>query len=142
MIRVRVFNTHPRFRERCAVMSRFVRSVYRSEGGRRADLNIVFVDDRTMLRLNGRFLRHHHQTDVLSFPLADHPSRPEGEIYVNLDQARRQAHRFNETIRSEVARLVAHGVLHLRGYQDRSAAGRREMRAREEYHLKRVRIKR
>jgi rRNA maturation RNase YbeY len=142
MIRVRVFNAHPRFRERCAGISHFARSVLRGEGGRNAELNIIFIGDRAMLRLNGTFLRHYYQTDVISFPLAEHPAAMEGEVYVNLDQARRQARRYRETIRSEVARLVAHGVLHLAGYRDHSVPERRAMNKREEVYLKRIRNKR
>ncbi len=141
MIRVRVFNAHPRFRERCAVISRYARSVLRSEGSPEADVNIVFVGDRTMLRLNGTFLRHFYQTDVISFPLSEPTGGLEGEIYVNLDQARRQARQYRATISSEVARLVVHGVLHLAGYRDRSASDRKNMRAMENRYLERLRRK-
>ncbi len=138
MIRVRVFNTHPRHREPSGAVARFVRSVLRGEGGSRADLNVVFVGDRAMLRLNRTFLRHTYQTDVITFPLSDSSRLLEGEVYVNLDQARRQAREHGVTIRSEVSRLVAHGVLHLRGYRDGNAAQRMGMREREDFHLKRT----
>jgi probable rRNA maturation factor len=138
MIRVRVFNSHPRLREPGAAVSRFVRSVLRGEGGSSADVNIVFVGDRTMLSLNRTFLRHDYQTDVLSFPLSESSGVLEGEVYVNLDQARRQAREYRATIRSEVSRLVAHGVLHLAGYDDGSHAQRRVMKEREDWYVGRL----
>jgi probable rRNA maturation factor len=138
MIRVRVFNSHPRLREPGAAISRLVRSVLRGEGGSSAELNVVFVGDRTMLTLNRTFLRHNYQTDVLSFPLSDSKEVLEGEVYVNIDQARRQAREYGATVRSEVARLVAHGVLHLAGYDDATKAKRSAMKEREDLYIERL----
>ena len=56
----------------------------------------------------------------------------EAEVYVNLDRARIQAREYRVTIMNEVIRLVVHGILHLTGYDDRSAAQRGRMRVRED----------
>ena len=77
---------------------RIATRVLRAERRKQADLNIIYVDDRSMIRLNSAYLRHRNTTDVLSFPLSDHPgTKLEGEVYVNLDQARRQARRYRVT---------------------------------------------
>jgi len=85
-------------------------------------LSIVLVNDREMADLN---LRYHHvagPTDVLTFDYGDGQS----EIIVSVDQAysrERPAH--------ELALYVVHGILHLHGYDDRTPAQRRRMRAAE-----------
>ena len=113
-----------------------VRGVLRGETRKDADLNIVFIADGRMIRMNSTFLKHRNTTDVLSFPLSGTNSRTiEGEIYVNLDQAQRQAKEYRVSIRNETARLVIHGVLHLVGYDDRSKRAKARMTRLEDNYL-------
>lgn len=95
-----------------------------------AGVSIVLVDDPTIRRLNRRFLRKNRATDVLAFPLdgtrsgdpVTAPSRMLGEVVISIDRARAQASRAGHPVRVEVALLAVHGILHLTGYDDRSAA--------------------
>ncbi len=139
---VRVFNAHPKRLIRHAPTRTVVCRVLAGEGITNASLNIIFVADRAMIRMNSTYLRHRRQTDVLSFPLSESHAALEGEVYVNLDQARRQSKRFLATEKEERERLVIHGVLHLAGYRDDTTRGRREMRWLEDrylWHTKRMR---
>jgi probable rRNA maturation factor len=140
MIAVRVFNAHPKRRIKRAETLRLARLVLYGERRRSADVNIVFVNDREMLKLNTTYLRHRYPTDVLSFLLGDDSRgrRVDGEVYVNLDQAKLQASEYNVTISNEVARLVIHGVLHLIGYGDDTKVNKRQMTARENLYLMHV----
>jgi rRNA maturation RNase YbeY len=92
-----------------------------------------------MVGLNRKYLKHRTPTDVLSFSLSGQRLRDgeklEGEVYVNLDQARRQAGLFHESIRNEVARLVIHGILHLVGYDDASMRQKKAMTRLEDAYL-------
>jgi probable rRNA maturation factor len=92
----------------------------------------VFVDDRMSRRLNRRFLGHDRPTDVIAFPLGEE-SNLEGEIYVNLEKARRQARTYHVSSANETARLIIHGTLHLLGYDDRTRGKARRMKAREDF---------
>ncbi|HUL43013.1 MAG TPA: rRNA maturation RNase YbeY [Bacteroidota bacterium] len=132
---VQVFNTHSRYRPRHAATIALVRKVLRGEKISSAALNIVFVPDKTMRGLNGTFLGHWHVTDVLSFPLSEQRQQLEGEVYVNLDQAARQARTYGVTAAEERSRLIIHGVLHLAGYDDARPAQRKRMRRREDHYL-------
>lgn len=90
-----------------------------------------------MVRLNTAYLRHRYATDVLSFPLSGRgDTMLEGEVYVNLDQARRQAREYKVTMRNEAARLVIHGMLHLLAYDDKRPDDRRVMKRMEEKYLR------
>ena len=87
--------------------------------------------------MNGTYLGHRRTTDVLTFPLHEKGSRRlSGEIYVNLDQARRQAREYGVSIREETARLVIHGALHLCGYLDGTPAEQRRMTGRQERYVR------
>ena len=138
MMEIRSFNAHRRCRIRHAEIIRLVLLVLRGERRRRAAVNIVFVNERKMVDLNGRYLRRSSTTDVLSFPLEDKDGDLlEGEVYVNLDQARRQARDYRVTFAQEKARLVVHGVLHLVGYSDSNPRNRARMTRTEEKYLSR-----
>lgn len=137
MMIIDVANAHPGYRRRRKVIQEIIRRVLKNERRRQADLGVVFIDDRRMRSLNAAYLKHNFPTDVLSFPLSSpHARLLEGEIYVNLDQARRQAREFSVTFANEVHRLVIHGTLHLLGYDDRTTTTRLRMTRKEDLYLK------
>ena len=136
MTRVFVFNTHPKYKVNKSIFKQLARSVFSREGARTAKCNVVFVGDKRMIVLNSTYLGHEYTTDVLSFPLRDHDDGGvEGEVYINIDQARRQARSFHVTINSELARLVIHGILHLLGYRDDTKRQKTRMLQREDHYL-------
>lgn len=103
-------------------------------GNVRGDVSVVFIDARMCRKLNRTYLGHDYSTDVMTFPLGDRRML-EGEIYINLDQARRQAQEYGATVGQEIARLVIHGTLHLIGYDDTRTSAARRMRKKEEEHM-------
>lgn len=102
------------------------------------DVNIIIVGDRKMATLHREYSGVKGTTDVLTFDLTEETSL-EGDIYICLDQARRQATAYQVTLREEIARLAVHGLLHLAGYDDHSERGRAEMRRLEDECLRRAR---
>ncbi|MEK7746699.1 MAG: rRNA maturation RNase YbeY [Elusimicrobiota bacterium] len=110
-----------------------------SDSRRRGELCVVLIGDKEIRRINRDFLGHDRTTDVLAFrhePLRGKPGRSEtppfGDVCVSLDTAGRQARELGHGLSRELATLVTHGVLHLRGYDDRRPADRRRMFARQE----------
>ncbi len=89
-------------------------------------VSIVFLNDRSMRALNKKFLRHDYVTDVISFDLSSDVT-VDGEIYICLGQAARQAKEFNVSFSNEILRLAAHGMLHILGYDDHTASRRKAM---------------
>ena len=132
---VRVFNAHPRYRLRKRPLARYARRVLKSAGVARGTVSVICIGSRACRSLNRQYLGHDYVTDVISFPL-EVGKTLEGEIYVNLDRARKQGREYKVPFAHEVARLVIHGALHLVGYDDRSAGDARRMRATEEQHLR------
>ena len=104
------------------------------ERRRLAEIGVVFVSDARMRRLNRTYLSHDRTTDVISFGY-DQGIGEEGEVIVNLDQARRQAARFDVTFRTEVSRLIVHGLLHVFGYDDRTSRQKALMTRREDKYI-------
>ncbi len=92
------------------------------------DLDLTFVDDAEIRRLNARFRGVRRRTDVLAFPL-DAPLL--GEVIISAETARRQARHLQVPLALELDLLVTHGVLHLVGYDDREPLEARLMHERE-----------
>ncbi len=132
MTEVAVINAHHRYRIRRRTVEAYVRKVM---GTRRGRISVVFIDSRRCRTLNRQFLHHDDVTDVITFPL-ETGKVLEGEIYVNLDRARQQARTYRVSVAEETARLVVHGVLHLLGYDDRSAHAAKRMTRVQERHVR------
>jgi len=105
------------------------------------DLSLAIVTDAEIRRLNRRFLGHDRATDVLSFRLDGGPSGKKGflgEVVVSADTAAREARRRRLPVDEELLRYVAHGILHLLGYDDRRPRDRARMWARQEGELRKL----
>jgi probable rRNA maturation factor len=86
--------------------------------------NEVFVwliSDRRMASLHRKFMRRMGPTDVLTFQ--------HGEIFISVETAKRQARAFRNSLASELCLYIAHGLLHLHGFDDRTPAAARKMKA-------------
>ena len=84
-----------------------------------AELSCIFCNDNFLLKLNKKFFKKNHFTDVIAFRLNNYEEKEiEGEIYISLPRAKENAKVYEEPYEKEVARLIIHGCLHLLGYSD------------------------
>jgi len=102
-------------------------------------LTIAFVSDKKMRLFNKTFRGKDTTTDVLSFPFEaeefEAGDNNLGDIFISLDQAKRQAEENNLTFEREIRQLILHGILHLCGFDHETDAGemnRLELKLREE----------
>jgi probable rRNA maturation factor len=106
------------------------------------DIALHLVGDDTIRALNHEHRGLDAPTDVLSFPLTGTafvlpPDQPAnlGDVVVSYPRAVAQASEFGHSIEREMAYLVAHGVLHVLGYDHEAPDEQRVMRQREEEAL-------
>ena len=83
------------------------------------ELNVILVSNRRMAKLHRRFLHLPGSTDVITFQ--------HGEIFVSVETARSQARRFGNSVEGELCLYIAHGLLHLQGFDDKNSADAAEM---------------
>lgn len=100
-----------------------------------AELSVLLCDDATIHALNRDYRGKDRPTDVLAFAMRDGEHgelAPQllGDVVVSLETARRQAAEHDRSTVDEVTYLLAHGLLHLLGYDHQTAAEDRKMRAR------------
>lgn len=93
-----------------------------------------FLNDEAMLKLNREFVNHDYYTDIITFDYSRHP-RVSGEIYISLDTVRSNAEKFNVTYQRELMRVIAHGLLHLCGINDKEPGEREIMEQNEDRAL-------
>ena len=86
-----------------------------------AELSVVLVDDETIRSLNRDYRHRDTPTDVLSFAMAEgefgaiDPNML-GDVVISVPTAQRQAQSRKHSLVDEVTFLLAHGLLHLTGY--------------------------
>lgn len=102
----------------------------RAAGIDQAVISCAVVDDAEIRAINRQYLEHDFATDIITFPLEDHPL--EAELVISADTARRQAREYGVRLREECARLAIHGILHLSGFDDRKQKQRERMKERED----------
>lgn len=98
-------------------------------------LNYIFMSDDDLLQINRDFLAHDYYTDIITFDLSDEPGCLEGEIYISTDRVNENAIKYNAKPEEEMTRVIAHGVLHLLGFSDKTPAEKKRMRAMEDQCL-------
>jgi probable rRNA maturation factor len=110
----------------------------------RYELAIHFVSAKKMAEINWEFLQHEGSTDVITFDYREGYGEGAaelelaGEIYISVADARKQAKEFSTTWQDELVRYVAHGVLHLRGFDDLEPAQRKSMKREENRLVRRL----
>lgn len=87
------------------------------------EIVIVLISDERMAKLHRQFLNQPGPTDVITFQ--------HGEIFISVSTAKRQARQFGTPTQREIELYIAHGLLHLHGFDDRTPGQRRKMRAAE-----------
>ena len=101
------------------------------------ELSLALVGDARMSALHAQFLGVAGPTDVLTFPLDVDPRGrvTSGEVVVCVPEARRRAGRDAARVERELLLYALHGLLHLCGYDDRTARGFRTMHRTEDMIL-------
>ena len=105
-----------------------------------AEISVAFVDDASIHDLNRRFLQHDYPTDVLSFLLESRETGIEGEVIVSAETAQNAAGDWNWPAANELLLYVAHGMLHLVGYDDTTDEADAKMCAAERCALRHIGI--
>jgi probable rRNA maturation factor len=92
---------------------------------------VLLTDDDTLAQLNHTFRDKSGPTNVLSFPALENPHRHLGDIAVAYGVCAREAAEQGKSLSAHLQHLVAHGVLHLVGFDHETETEAEAMEARE-----------
>ncbi|MGI5921065.1 MAG: rRNA maturation RNase YbeY [Syntrophomonadaceae bacterium] len=118
-----------------------------------SELSILLVDNSYIKELNFIYRNQNTPTDVLSFAMneltedePDYDSTDEvnvlGDIVISLEKAVEQSEEYGHSISRELGYLVAHGMLHLIGYDHETEEEAKGMRTLEEKIMQAVKLER
>ena len=123
-------------------------------------IELLFVDEEEIQRLNRETRNMDKVTDVLSYPSLDdikgqpllqeeHPFEIDdednlviGSIVICTKRAQEQAEEYGHSYERELHYLIVHGIMHCLGYDHMTEEERAEMREKEEYILNKLGITR
>jgi probable rRNA maturation factor len=98
-------------------------------------VSVLLVGDQKIRTLNKQYRNKDKVTDVLSFSAQEGIPLPKeeqtnylGEIFICYPQIKKQAKKFDQTIKQEFCLLLIHGFLHLAGYDDQTQKDYQQMK--------------
>lgn len=115
-------------------LSNRLENIIFSEGKKPGEINYIFCDDEYLLQVNREYLKHDYYTDVITFDYVKGKTIS-GDIFVSLPRIFDNAQTLSKDFESEFFRVLAHGLLHLCGYKDKTEEEIAEMRSKEDYYL-------
>ncbi|AYN66066.1 rRNA maturation RNase YbeY [Euzebyella marina] len=104
--------------------------ICQSEKSTVGDLNYIFCTDEYLLDINQKYLSHDTFTDIITFDYCEGDS-VSGDVFISVDRVKDNAVDFKVSFDQELNRVMAHGVLHLLGFKDKSAEDAVLMRRKE-----------
>jgi probable rRNA maturation factor len=132
---IRIFYDETSFRIKSWKKTReAIVKVISGEGKTPGDLNFILTTDKILKTINGEFLKHYYNTDVISFKYGEE-NLITGEIYISIETVKRNAKNYKVSYTDELQRVLVHGVLHLCGYNDESKEEKMKIRKLEDYWL-------
>ena len=98
-------------------------------------LSYIFCSDEYLHKINLEYLEHDFLTDVIGFDYGGKDALW-ADIFISVDRVADNAEVFGKSFGEELLRVMAHGVLHMMGYDDKNEEGRLQMRNKEEEKIK------
>lgn len=137
MARVQIFSEYPGFTFRKKLfVARWLREVVHARNARLGEISIVFMTDDALLAMNRQYLAHDYYTDIITFDYTvDFGGKISGDLFISLDRVRENAVHNHDSEEGEIFRVIAHGVLHLLGYQDKTELQKQQIRTLEDSFL-------
>jgi len=94
-------------------------------------LSISFISSSELRDINKEYLNHDYETDIITFNYSKKLQDIDAEILISIEQARRNAKKYDVTYGKELCRLVIHGMLHLLNFDDKDKKSKNIMNKKE-----------
>ena len=115
----------------------WILEIIKKEGYFISNINFIFCTDSFLGKINKKYLNHDYFTDIITFDNSVLKKTIEGDIFISIERVIVNSIKFTSSFNDELHRVMAHGVLHLIGYGDKTKSQKTEMKTREDIWLKR-----
>jgi len=127
-------DTSYQLRQRTEIRT-WLKSIAKKEKYSILELNYIFCSDEYLLQMNKDFLDHDYYTDIITFDNSEVKGKIEGDIFISIDRVKDNSQLQKTSIKDELHRVLAHGLLHLTGYKDKTSKEQEMMRKKEDASL-------
>jgi rRNA maturation RNase YbeY len=115
-------------------VKKWIKTIIETEGKVAGEIAYVFCSDEYLGTMNEKYLNHDTLTDIITFDYSE-KGILSGDIFISIERVKENAGSFNATFDAELGRVMAHGVLHLSGYKDKTPDHKKLMRSKEDFYL-------
>jgi len=113
------------------LLKAWIKEFVSNHGKKVGELAFIFCSDEKILEVNQNFLQHDYYTDIITFDYCE-GEIVSGDIFISVERVKENATSHNVEYNTELIRVLAHGVLHLIGFQDKSPKKKKEMTENED----------
>ena len=113
------------------LLKAWIKEFVSNHGKTVGELAFVFCSDEKILEVNQNFLQHDYYTDIITFDYSE-GEVISGDIFISVERVLENAASHRVDYNTELLRVLAHGVLHLIGFQDKEENKKIEMTKNED----------
>lgn len=118
-------------------ISVWLENIILDEDKKLGKIQYIFCDDEYLLQVNKDHLQHDYYTDVITFDYVK-GKKISGDIFVSLQRIEDNAASLSTNKEEELRRVLAHGILHLCGYKDKTDSEQLLMTEKENFYLSKI----
>jgi len=113
----------------------WIETIISNENKKLGDINYIFCNDNYLLNINKEYLNHDYYTDIITFDYCEE-NHISGDIFISLQRVLDNIQIHKTKYEEELNRVIAHGILHLCGYKDKTQEEKKVMRNKENFYIK------
>ena len=114
----------------------YCEEVLNYKGYKSCSVSLIFINEEELKEMKNKYFQQNLYTDIIAFNLNNKNEDLEGELYLSIKIIEHNAKLYNVSLEDEIKRVVAHGILHLIGYEDDTESSKREMTQNENSCIK------
>ena len=123
------------------ILKQWLNNLLTERGFSCGTINIIFLSDEDLLKLNISSLGHNYYTDIITFDYTEDFNKKKliADLYISVDSVLKNSllyeQPYPQRFESELCRVIVHGILHLIGENDITKVQKQKMRCSEDFEL-------
>ncbi|NUM51958.1 MAG: rRNA maturation RNase YbeY [Flavobacteriales bacterium] len=118
---------------------RWIHTLSKIENVKIGEINFIFCSDEFLYSINKQYLNHNYYTDIITFDYSENKTLS-ADIFISVERVKENASTLNILYKTELLRVLVHGILHLCGYKDQSKSQQLTMRTKEDFYLQKIQL--
>ena len=132
---------HNQTEENISEIKDLMKSIFKNVKEKK-NMQVIFVTQDAIHELNKTYRQMDKPTDVLSFINDDAEDNSLGDVFISIEQAKKQAVDYGHSFEREIGFLAVHGYLHLKGFDHHTEAEEKLVVLEQEKILKQASLER